>query len=261
MISIKQRAIRLFQARSICKGLIIKKFRTRYSGAIFGPWWAVATPLILAFSINIIFTHIFTVDVPNFTLFVLSGIIPWLFFANTVNDVTNSFAADAAILQQGIFPREFIPVACVGANFLSFLISLIFLLPFFLFSKPQIVKVLPFLIVVFILHLIFLIGLGLFFSTLNVFSSDLTHFLSVGLMLWFWITPVFYSLKMLAFPYRWICLLNPLTYYTTLYRQVLYDGVIPSFSIVYASCLISVGVFAGGYEFFIKRESELFKKL
>ena len=261
MISIKQRAIRLFQARVICKSLIVKKFKTRYSGAIFGPWWAVATPLILAFSIDIIFSHIFKIDVPNFTLFALSGIIPWLFFQNTVMDVTNSFTADAAILQQGIFPREFIPISCVGANFLSFLIGLIFLLPFFLFSKPQVAKVLPFLIVIFILHLVFIIGIGLFFSTLNVFSNDLTHFLSVGLMLWFWMTPVFYSYKMMAFPYRWICLLNPLTYYTTLYRQVLYDGVVPSFDLLYASFWISVGVFAGGYEFFIKRESELLKKL
>jgi len=260
-MSIKTRAIRPFSARAICKGLIIKKFKTRYSGAIFGLGWAVITPLILAFSIDIIFTHVFKVDVPNFTLFVLSGIIPWLFFANTVMDVTNSFSADSALLQQGVFPREFIPISCVFANFLSFLIGIICLLPIFLIAKPQIIKVLPFLILIFILHLGFLIGLGMIFSTLNAFSSDLMHFLSVGLMLWFWVTPVFYSFQMLAFPYRWFCLLNPMTYYTTLYRQVLFDGIIPSFNIIYAAFLISIAVFFGGYEFFIKRESELFKKL
>lgn len=98
-------------------------------------------------------------------------------------EVTNSFAADSAILKQGIFPREFIPASCVFANSLSFIIGIIFLLPFFFIANPQMIKVLPILVLVFILHLIFLLGLGMIFSALNVFSDDLMHFLSVGLML------------------------------------------------------------------------------
>ena len=260
-MSVKSRIIKAFQARTILKGMTVKKFRAKYSGAMFGVWWAVVTPLILAFSINIIFTHIFKVEIPNFTLFVLSGIIPWLFFSNTVMEMTGSFAADSAILKQGIFPREFIPVSCVLANFLSFLIGIIFLLPLFLIANFQIIKVLPFLILIFIFHSVFLIGLGMIFSALNAFHDDLMHFLSVGLMLWFWITPVFYSLEMLSFPYRWICLFNPLTYYVTLYRQVLYEGVMPSFNAIGIAFLISVLFFIGGYWFFIKREPELFKKI
>ena len=258
---VKNRIIKAFQTRAILKGMTVKKFRAKYSGAMLGVWWAVATPLILAFSINIIFTHVFKVEIPNFTLFVLSGIIPWLFFSNTIMEMTGSFAANSAILKQGIFPREFIPVSCVFANFLSFLIGIIFLLPLFFIANPRIIKVLPFLILIFILHSVFLVGLGMIFSALNAFYDDLTHFLSVGLMLWFWITPVFYSLQMLNFPYRWICLFNPLTYYVALYRQVLYEGIVPSFNLIGISFLISVVFFIGGYRFFIKREPELFKKL
>lgn len=258
---IKDRIITAFQTRIILKEMVVRKFKAKYSRAMFGVWWAVVTPLILTFSINIIFTHVFKVNIHNFTLFVLSGIIPWLFFSNTVIDVTNSFSADSAILKQGIFSREFIPVSCVLANFLSFLIGIIFLLPLFLIAKFQVIKVLPFLIVVFILHLGFLTGLGMIFSTINAFHDDLMHFLSVGLMLWFWITPVFYSLQMLNFPYRWLCLLNPLTYFVILYRQILYEGVIPSFNLICISFLISVIFFIGGYWFFLKREPELSKKL
>lgn len=258
---IQDRIITAFQTRAILKEMVVRKFRAKYSKAMFGFWWAVVTPLILTFSIDIIFTHVFKVNIPNFTLFVLSGIIPWLFFSNTVIDVTNSFAADSAILKQGIFSREFIPISCVIANFLSFLIGVTFLLPLFLIAKPQIAKALPFLLLVFVLHLVFLTGLGLIFATINAFHDDLMHFLSVGLMLWFWVTPVFYSLQMLDFPYRWICLLNPLTYYIVLYRQVLYDGRIPSLEFFSIASFISIIFFIGGYRFFIKREQELFKKL
>ena len=257
---VKDRIAKLFQARTILKRMVINKFKSKYSGAIFGLWWAVVTPLILAFSINLIFTHVFKVDIPHFALFVLSGIIPWLFFSNAINEVTTSFFADSAILKQGIFPREFVPISCILANFLSFIIGIIFLLPFFIIANPHIIRVLPLLVLVFILHLTFILGLGMVFSTLNVFSKDLMHFLSVGLMLWFWITPVFYPLAMLRFPYRWICLLNPLTYYTMLYRQVLYSGDIPSFKIIFISLLISIIFFVEGYRFFIKREQALFKE-
>jgi len=257
----KGRIIKVFRAKAILKAMVVRKFKAKYSGAIFGLWWAVATPLILAFSINIIFTHVFKVEIPSFTLFVLSGIIPWLFFANTVTEVTNSFAADSAILKQGIFPREFTPASCVFANSLSFIIGIIFLLPLFLIANPQAIKVLPILVLIFILHLVFLLGLGMIFSALNAFSNDLMHFLSVGLMLWFWITPVFYSLQMLKFPYRWICLFNPLTYYVMLYRQILYDGSVPSLQLILLSSLISIIFFVGGYWFFIKREPALFKKI
>ena len=258
---IKDRIVAAFGARAILREMVARKFRAKYSRALLGIWWAVATPLILAFSIDIIFTHVFKVDIHNFTLFVLSGIIPWLFFSNTVMDVTNSFTADSALLKQGIFLREFTPISCVLANFLSFLIGVVFLLPIFLVSKPQVIKVLPFLLLIFILHLGFITGLGMLLSTLNAFHDDLVHFFSVGLMLWFWITPVFYTLEMLNFPYRWICLFNPLTYYAILYRQVLYEGVIPSCNLVFISFLISVVFFIGGYRFFIRKEAELFKKL
>lgn len=258
---IKERIRKLFQKRDILKRMVINKFRGRYSGTIFGLWWTVVTPLILAFSINFIFTHVFKVDIPHFTLFVLSGIIPWLFFSNAINEATVSFSVDSAILKQGIFPREFVPISFILANFLSFIIGIIFLLPFFIIANPHIIMVLPLLVLVFILHLTFILGLGMIFSTFNVFFKDLMHFLSVGLMLWFWITPVFYPLAMLRFPYRWICLLNPLTYYTVLYRQVLYNGDIPSFKIVFISLLISIVFFLGGYRFFIKREQMLFKEV
>jgi len=65
----------------------------------------------------------------------------------------------------------------------------------------------------------------------------------------------------LNFPYRWMCLLNPLTYYIVLYRQVLYDGRVPSLEFLSIAFLISIISFIGGYWFFIKREPELFKKL
>ena len=238
-----ERLLKIYSYRGLLWDMAIKQVRTKYSGSKLGIWWAIITPLILAFSINFIFTKIFKINIPNYTLFVLSGIIPWIFFSNTLSEVTNSFIANASVLKQGIFPREVIPLSVVVANFINFFIGFIIIVPLFIILKFKVITVLLFLIFPLILHFIFIIGLSLMFSCWNVFSKDVSHFLSIGLMIWFWITPVFYSLQMLPFPYRWICLLNPMSYYVTLYRQILFRAEIPLPSVLSISFLRHLGHF------------------
>ena len=241
--------------------MAIKQLKTKYSGSKLGVWWAIVTPLILAVSINFIFTKIFNINIPNYTLFVLSGIIPWIFFSNTLMEVTNSFIASAPVLKQAILPREFIPLSCVLANFLSFFMGLIIILPIFIILKFKVITLLLFLILTLIFHLIFIAGLGFLSSCWNVFSRDVSHFLSIGLMIWFWITPVFYSLEMVPLPYRWICLLNPMSYYAVLYRQILFKAEIPQFWVLSLSFLIGLTSLFIGYFVFLKREPELSKRI
>lgn len=241
--------------------MAIKQVKTRYSGSKLGIWWAIITPLILAVSINFIFTKIFKINIPNYTLFVLSGIIPWIFFSNTLSEVTNSFIANTSVLKQGIFPREFIPLSVVLANFLNFFIGFIIILPIFIILNLKVITVLLFLIFPLTFHFIFIIGLSLMFSCWNVFSKDVSHLLSISLLIWFWITPVFYSLEMVPFPYRWICLLNPMSYYVTLYRQILFKAEIPQVSVLSISFLISLISFFIGYSIFLREEAELLKRI
>lgn len=251
----------LFSYRKLIWQLSLKTLKSKYSGSMLGLWWAIVTPLILAISINIIFTNVFKVEIRNFTLFVLAGIIPWLFFSNTLSEATNSFIINSSLLRQSTFPREIVPVATIFANFLNFIIGFLVLLPLFIIFRIEVILVLPLLLLVLLLHLIFLLGLGIIFSSLNVFSRDVSHFLSIGLMIWFWITPIFYSLDMIKFPYRWVCLLNPMTYYVIFYRDILFEAKIPSLLTVLISLLIAIVFFGGGYLFFLKKESKLLKRI
>ena len=257
----RARLLKIYLYRGLLWDMAIKQVKTRYSGSKLGIWWAIITPLILAVSINFIFTKIFKINIPNYTLFVLSGIIPWIFFSNTLSEVTNSFIANTSVLKQGIFPREFIPLSVVLANFLNFFIGFIIILPIFIILNLKVITVLLFLIFPLTFHFIFIIGLSLMFSCWNVFSKDVSHLLSISLLIWFWITPVFYSLEMVPFPYRWICLLNPMSYYVTLYRQILFKAEIPQVSVLSISFLISLISFFIGYSIFLREEAELLKRI
>ncbi|MBL7069187.1 MAG: ABC transporter permease [Candidatus Omnitrophica bacterium] len=237
------------------------QIRAKYAGSRLGIWWAVIIPLILAACINLIFTAVFGIKVPNYTIFVLAGIIPWLFFANALTEITNSFITNTSVLRQGIFPREIVPISLGISNLLNFLIGFAIILPIFIIVDLRVAGLLLFLLIVIALQFIFMLGLGLFLSCANVFLRDIAHFLSIGLMIWFWITPVFYSLEMLSFPYRWICLLNPMTYYITCYREILFGAQMPSLVNMGIAFLISITSFAIGYIYFIKKEPSLLKRI
>ncbi|MDD5155017.1 MAG: ABC transporter permease [Candidatus Omnitrophica bacterium] len=241
--------------------MAVSQFKAKYAGSRLGIWWAVVTPVILAASINFVFSLAFKINIPRYALFVLSGILPWLFFNNALMEATNSFSAKSSILKQGMFPREFIPVSSVLANLLNFLVGLIFLLPLFIILKPAVVLVLPWLIIVISLYFIFISGLGLLLSCANVFFRDLAHLLSAVFMIWFWITPVFYSLEMLRYPFRWVCLLNPITYFVVAYQQVLFSAQAPSRQTFLVISLIAIFSLILGYVFFIKKEASLLKRI
>jgi ABC-type polysaccharide/polyol phosphate export permease len=83
----------------------------------------------------------------------------------------------------------------------------------------------------------------------------------VGLMVWFWITPVFYSLDMVPYPYRWISILNPMTYYVTSYRSILFYGKLPSLPVAVTGIVLALIFMAAGSLFLIKKEPSLLKRL
>lgn len=241
--------------------MVFNQLKAKYAGSKLGIWWAVVTPLILAVSINFVFNVVFKINIPNYTLYVLAGITPWFFFTTALTEVTNSFIVNTSILKQSMLPREFIPASCILANLLNFLIGLLFLFPLFVILNFKVIQLLQFLLIAIMLHSLFTIGLGFLFSSINVFFRDLSHFLSTAFMVWFWVTPVFYSLEMVPFPFRWICIFNPASHFIILYQKILFQAKPPSFTEISTPCCISLAFFIIGYLVFLKKEPVLLKMI
>ncbi|MFH1790402.1 MAG: ABC transporter permease [Candidatus Omnitrophota bacterium] len=241
--------------------MALLQFKGRYAGSKLGIWWAIIIPLILAAAIGFIFTEVMNTDVPFFTVFALAGIIPWFFFANGITDATASFGEKSAILKQGIFPREIIPLSSVLCDFTSFLIGFLCLLPVFLVFKFGILRQTAYAVFLIMAQLFFVAGSGMIFSTINVFIKDSRHFLSGILMIWFWVTPVFYSTEMIPPAYRWICLINPVSCYVEAYRKILYYACPLSLYEIAGITLISAAAFLAGYAVYLRNESELLKRI
>ena len=257
----KEKISKLFLCRRTLWDMSVAQWRSRYASSYLGIWWTIIPPLILALSINFVFKLVFKIDMPGYTIFALAGILPWFFLVNSLEQATNSFIASAPILRQGIFPREFIPLAYVLANLINFVISLALFLPLIIFLNFKIVFLLFLLPLVIILHFIFVFGLALFLASVNVFIRDVAHFLTTVFMIWFWVTPVFYPLGMVSSPFRWVCLLNPMTHYIILYQKLLFYGTRPTPKELLIVFLISVFSFSLGYLYFNKKQSILSKNI
>ncbi len=251
----------IFSYKDTLINLIKKGIKTRYSNAILGYVWTVLTPVAFAIIIDFVFSNIINVGIENFALFVLSGLFAWNFFASSTTESSLSIIQSSDVAQKFRFPIAIIPISTVFVNLFIFLISLTVILPFFLIKSGGVLGALVFLPIITILLAFFVIGIALLLSSTNVYIRDVHHLFSTLILLWFWVTPIFYSMEMVPEGYRWICLFNPMTVFVNIYRQVLFSAVLPGVFDILIACAISLFSLAVGLFVFKKLEPNLAKNL
>ena len=256
-----KRLKKLYLYRHTLWDMSLKQVKARYTASFLGIFWAVINPLLIMSAISFVFAVIFKIEIKNFALFILAGIYPWLFFSSILSESAGVILNQQTILRQFNLPREILPLSLSLAGFFNFLGGWLVVYPVFLFFNPHIIYLLPLLILVLALNFIFICGLSLILSVLNIFFRDLEHMLGTLLMFWFWVTPVFYSIEMVPEKFRWLTNLNPMSAYIAYYCDVLYRGAIPqeaTFIRVFLWALVSI---LTGFLIFMKLERKILKRI
>ncbi len=252
---------RIYSSRHLLWEMTVKKIKAQYAASLTGIGVAIVNPLLLAFVIIFVFSYIIRIEIDNFPLFIISGIFPWLFFSSALFDATMSFLVHKNILHQFNIPKELIPISVVFAHCFNFIVGLVVMMPFFYLLNHRVLLFIPLLAAVIILHFIFVVGLGMMFSLVNVFFRDFVSFLSTIIMLWLWITPVFYPLDFVPDKLRIIFRLNPMTSFIDCYRIIIFQGKSPSFCALIEVVLWSLVCFLTGVVFFDRFESRILKRI
>lgn len=247
--------------KEILRSLIIKNLKGRYIGSRLGLGWSILNPILLALVISFVFTNIFRTGKPNFTCFVLSGMVPWFFFSSSVNESASSVLGNSSLLNQFSIPREMFPLAQVCSNFIIFLAGLGILLPFFVMSNPHIFVTLIYLPLLLIAYFVFTLGLSLITASTNILFRDLTHILNIGLMLWMWVTPIFYSIESIPPSYSRFAFLNPVTPFIYMFHAVLYDNRVSTGPYFLWSFIAAFVSFFSGYLIFLRLEYRFIKRM
>lgn len=210
-------------------GLAVKDLKVRYKSAFLGFLWSILTPLFLALIFFIVFTKIIPMGIDRYPLFLLCALFPWNFLQLCLNSGTVSIVSSGNLIKKVYFPREVIPISVIFSNVYNFLLSLLILILAIIFLGTGIKITIIYLPFVVGCQLIFTLGLLLIFSGLHTYYRDVKYIVEILLLGWFYLTPIFYSITLIAESYRGIyMLLNPMAVFVNLYREILLYGIWPN---------------------------------
>jgi lipopolysaccharide transport system permease protein len=239
-----------------------REIKDRYAGQALGVVWAIGHPLLLMALYVFVFAYVFPTrfetgsDMPrSFVSYILSGLIPWMAFAEAMSKGTSVITGQAALVKQVVFPTEILPVKAVLACFITQLLATGFLLVFMLATEhgwPATVVLLPLL---FLLQLLAMIGVNYLLSSIAVYIRDLREVVQVFLTAGVFLAPIFYlpSWVERANPlFQLVLNANPFTHLVWCYRDVLYYGSVAHPGSWAVTTALSALVFYGGYRVFRK---------
>lgn len=233
-----------------------KEIKARYKNAVLGFLWMFLNPIIQMLVMGFVFSLIFRFGIKDYYLFLFTGLLPWNFFALSLNKATPSIVYERSLIQKSFFPREVIPLSIVLSNFFHLLISLVLLLIFLgVTGKWQIF--IPANFFLFVICLFFLLfftsGFSLITSSLNVFWRDVNFFTQALILIWFYATPIIYPLSLIPQRFQALFYLNPLSgIFTLLQKSIVGKGSFPNL-ILFSQFLIIIFIFILGTILFKNR--------
>jgi ABC-type polysaccharide/polyol phosphate export permease len=234
--------------------MVKRDFQQRYVGSAAGWIWGLIHPLVLLASYWFIFGYILKVPITqangHYALFLFAGMLPWMLFSETLSRSTNSMLDQANLITKTVFPAEIVPITIFLSAMVSHLLAVAMLFTAVAVTLRQASFSLLLLPVCSALLGLLAIGLSWISSSFQVYLRDTVQVVSVLLIFWQWLTPVF--IQEALFPPRThlLVVLNPITYVLRCYRNVLLDAHPPAFRDLAILCGVSVAVFILGGLFF-----------
>lgn len=227
--------VEVWQYRELLVNLTVRDLKVRYKNSVLGIAWSLLNPILMM----LVFTLVYTVmlgqsDRKDYAAFILCGLLPWNFFSASVMGGTGSIVANSYLIKKVYFPRVVLPTSILLSNLVNFLIALPV---YFVLSWLLGVRFTPyvlFLPIVIVVEMIFIEGVSLLLSSVNVFYRDVQQVMEVVILAWFFLTPVIWDVNTLPASrtimgvevpvQRLTYILNPMASIIGAYRDVLYYG-------------------------------------
>ncbi len=242
----------------LLRNLVVRDLKVRYRGSIFGFAWSLLNPLLMMAVFTLVFQVLAQYDeIHLYPFFLMAALVPWLFTAQALTSAMRSITSNAQLIKKVYFPRELLPMSAVLASFVNFVLAfVIFWLIGLLFGvgNSSAMLMIP---LIMLLQLALVMGLSLILAMANVFFRDTEHLVEVGLLAWFFLTPIFYPISFVPNVtflgldvHRWVFMLNPMATLTTDYRFAIMFG---SFPIRHTIVTIVVAAVALGFGWWVFR--------
>lgn len=246
----------------LIRNLVEKDFKVRYRNMSLGVLWSLLNPLIMMGLLTFIFTKIFAQPHDrDFPLSVLCGLVPLNFFTLAWLTGASSILENASLVKKVPVPRYVFPIASVLSNCLHLLIQIVLLLGIILVFGRGLNIYWLWLPLIWGLEILFVMGLALAFSAVNVYVRDTRYVIESTNTVLFWLVPVFYSFALIPVRFRGIYQINPVAALVLMMRNVLLEGHAPLGSTLIRLAIVSLVMFGTGLFVFAKLKAGFYARL
>ncbi|WP_353112116.1 ABC transporter permease [Microbacterium sp.] len=251
--------------------LSARDLKVRYSTSALGYLWSVLDPLVMSAIYWFVFTMVFQRDVGEepYIVFLISALLPWVWFNSSVGDFTRAFKKDARLVRSTAIPRSIWVNRIVLSKGVEFLFSLPVLAIFVVFNlltetRPDHVVHIGWgvlwLPVAVLMQVVLLVGIGLLIAPLCALYTDLERTTALVLRALFYATPIIYNVSNLPGAFQTIGAFNPLAGILTLYRMAFFPEQWDPFPVI-VSAVMSVAILGIGIWVFRALERPVLKEL
>ena len=240
----------VWRYRELLGNLVRRDLQVKYKGSSLGFAWSLLHPLIMAAVYTLAFRYVLRIPIERFPLFLLSGLLPWMFLVTAVTTAATSIGDHGTLVRRVAFPRLVLPLASVASQGLQFALMYTVILPLAVLDGPGLSPTLLAIVPLILLQLAFAAGLGLLAATAYVFFRDTRHLIEVAFPIWFWLTPIVYSMTLVPPELARYLRLNPMTWFVMAYQGAIIDHRWPSWPTFAAIALLAAASLGIGYSVF-----------
>lgn len=272
----------LISSRELLLNLVLREVRGQYKRTIFGQLWSLANPLASVVVYTIVFGFVLRVTpepgnpsgLNVFPVWLLCGLLPWIFFSNVVQQGMGSILNNAGLVQKVYFPRVVLPASYIGSIGYNWLIEMGVLIVIVLVAGGNPIPWIPALLLLMLLLALFSFGVILALSIANVYFRDTQYLVGILLQLLMYMTPIIYPISLVKTQSEQIggllgtnvtlydiYIINPMASFVEAFRNVLYDNRFPDNDVLLMISISTVIALVIGGLIFRKNETRLAEAL
>lgn len=217
----------LWRFRELLYFLSLRDIKVRYKQTALGIVWAVLQPVLAMVLFTIVFSHVAKISsggVP-YPIFAYSALVPWFFFANSVQLSSTSLIVNPQLITKVYFPRVYLVMSPIVASIVDFVLSfgvLIGMMIYYGVTPDPVGTVL--LVPLFALAFVLTTGICAWLAALNVKYRDVRFVVPFLVQVWLFATPIVYSIAAVGQPWKSLYALNPMVAVVDGYRWALAGG-------------------------------------
>jgi ABC-type polysaccharide/polyol phosphate export permease len=251
----------IFEYKGLIWNFIKRDISSKYVGSLLGLYWSILNPIITLLVYIIVFGVFLNMRLPgassiwDFALYIAAGFLPWLAFQDSVTRASRSIIDNKNYIKKVPFPSEIFPVYTTLSEFVNLFIGLAIYLFLHIFLKGAPTMYILLLPLAIILQMMFTLSMAFFLSSGAVYFRDIPTMLGPLFMIWFWATPIAYTVNLIPVNFYWIVQLNPAYYMLEIYRDALFYGKLPEINILVPFLIFSAVLFVISILFFRKTKT------